>query len=62
MPPVMGAAAFGHGGIPRRGLPDGRGNSAGPGDPVLCCLFFAAVHFEAKRKGIGSVPKEDKFR
>ncbi|MBM1690771.1 TRAP transporter permease [Sulfitobacter geojensis] len=58
MPPVMGAAAFVMAEYLGTGYLTVAKYALAPAILFYIALF-AAVHFEAKRKGIGSVPKED---
>jgi TRAP transporter 4TM/12TM fusion protein len=58
MPPVMGAAAFVMAEYLGVGYLTVAKYALAPAILFYVALF-AAVHFEAKRKGIGSVPKED---
>lgn len=58
MPPVMGAAAFVMAEYLGVGYLTVAKYALAPA-LLFYVALFAAVHFEAKRKGIGSVPKED---
>lgn len=60
MPPVMGAAAFVMAEYLGVGYLTVAKYALAPAILFYVALF-AAVHFEAKRKGIGSVPKEDQI-
>lgn len=58
MPPVMGAAAFVMAEYLGVGYLTVAKYALAPA-ALFYVALFAAIHFEAKRKGIGSVPKED---
>jgi TRAP transporter 4TM/12TM fusion protein len=60
MPPVMGAAAFVMAEYLGVGYLTVAKYALAPA-VLFYVALFAAVHFEAKRKGIGSVPKEDQI-